>query len=521
MKARTSHVCAMGLAAAFAMVLATAAALLPVTAHAQAPAPQADPFADPYKEACVACHGAGLEGTPQGVPLAGVSLRHGDTVDDIARSIATGFPQGRMPAFSTTMDAVKIRRLATYIAETRAKLSYADFRIAAAPAVPSDVVRSKAHAFRVETFASGLAPLPYSIAPLPDGSVLLTEKTRGLRLIAPDGTPSALIRGTPKVFDDGFQVPGVLLVYGMGYLLDVVPHPDYAKNGWIYLAYTERCMDCNEANRKSKQPASMVMLVRGRIRNGEWVDQQKIWSTPYDNYTTMPDMAAGGRVTFDGKGHVFLSIGIKGGSEFAGIQDLRLPYGKVLRLKDDGGIPADNPFLKRSGALPEIWSYGHRSPEGLEFDRSTGRLWGTEMGQRGGDEVNLLRPGRNYGWPLTSKGLRYEGIPVDYGKDLGIKFDLKDIEQPVVDLTPAPAVSSLVVYGGNAFRRWRGNLLVGTLKATELYRMEVSGNRVVRRETLLSGLGRIRDVAADADGLVYLLLEHQSGSRILRLVPAQ
>jgi glucose/arabinose dehydrogenase len=143
------------------------------------------------------------------------------------------------------------------------------------------------------------------------------------------------------------------------------------------------------------------------------------------------------------------------------------------------------------------------------------------MGQRGGDEVNLLRAGRNYGWPLTSKGLRYEGVPVDYGKELGITFNLKDIEQPVVDLTPAPAVSSFVVYDGAPFRKWRGDLLVGTLKATELYRFVLKGDRVVRRETLLQGLGRIRDVAVGRDGLVYLLLEHQSGGRILRLAPAR
>jgi glucose/arabinose dehydrogenase/cytochrome c5 len=521
MKTRVSHALKMAIAATFTVTFTVALALLPVAARAQATAPQADPFADPYREACAACHGAKLEGTGQGVPLAGVALRHGDSVDAIARSIADGFPQGRMPAFANTMDAVKIRRLATYIGETRANLSYADFRIAAAPEVPAGVLRSQAQSFRVETFATGLAPLPYSLAPLPDGSFLVTEKTRGLRIIGADGKLSAPIRGTPQVFDDGFQVPGILLVYGMGYLLDVAPHPDYAQNGWIYLAFTERCADCNEASRKAKQPASMVVLVRGRIRNGEWVEQQKIWSTPYENYTSMPDMAAGGRVTFDGRGHVFLSIGIKGGSEFAGVQDLKLPYGKILRLNDDGGIPADNPFVKVSGALPEIWSYGHRSPEGLEFDRRTGQLWGTEMGQRGGDELNLLRPGGNYGWPLTSKGLRYEGLPVEYGKDLGIRFDMQDIEQPVVDLTPAPAVSSFVVYYGDAFRKWRGNLLVGSLKATELYRMEVKGNRVVRRETLLAGLGRIRDVAVGRDGLVYLLLEHQSGSRVVRLVPAR
>jgi aldose sugar dehydrogenase len=494
--------------------------MLPLVSMAQQSAPR-DPYGDPYRDNCAVCHGANLEGAAQGVPLAGRALLHGDSVDAIAKSIAGGLAQGRMPAFAATLDATQIRAVATFVAEKRANLSYADFKVAAPPAIPAGVVKTDAHSFRIEAVATGLAPLPYSIAPLPDGSLLLTEKTRGLSIISRQGTQSALIKGTPQVFSDGFQVPGILLVYGLGYLLDVAVHPDYERNGWVYLSYTERCSDCNAASRESKRPVSMVRLVRGRIRDGEWVDEQTIWRTGVEQYTGMVDMAAGGRIAFDGKGHVFLSIGIKGMGEAVGVQDLTLPYGKILRVNDDGSVPADNPFVATPGAVPAIWTYGHRSPEGLEFDRRSGRLWESEMGQRGGDEVNLLRPGRNYGWPLTSKGLRYEGIPVDYGRELGITFDLKDIVQPVVDLTPAPAVSSFVVYDGAAFRRWKGDLLVGTLKATELYRMVVKGGRVVRRETLLGGLGRIRDVETGADGTVYLLLEHQSGSSILRLVPAR
>jgi len=498
-----------------------ALSILPAALMAAEPAPAVDPFIQPYAQNCSACHGEKFEGAGPGVPLVGRALTHGDTVDAIARSIADGFAQGRMPAFSATMDAVAIRRMATYIAEARANYSYADFKVATPVAVPEGVIRSQAQSFRIETVAAGLAPLPYSIAPLPDGTLLLTEKTRGLRIIAKDGKLSEPIRNTPKVFDDGFTVPGILLVYGMGYLLDVAPHPDYAKNGWIYLSYTERCSDCNKASRDSKRPVSMVVLVRGRIRNGEWVDQQTIWRTDYENYTGMVDMAAGGRITFDGRGHVFLSIGIKGNGEQFGVQDLKLPYGKILRVNDDGTIPADNPFISTPGAVPAIWTFGHRSPEGLEFDRKTGRLWETEMGQRGGDEVNRLKPGRNYGWPLTSKGLRYEGIPVDYGKELGISFEMKDIVQPVVDLTPAPAVSSFIVYHGGTFKKWRGNLIVGTLKATELYRFVIKGDQLVHRETLISGLGRIRDVAVGGNGEIYLLLEQQAGSRIVRLVAAK
>jgi glucose/arabinose dehydrogenase len=218
---------------------------------------------------------------------------------------------------------------------------------------------------------------------------------------------------------------------------------------------------------------------------------------------------------------VFVSVGIKGAGEQDGIQDLATPYGKIHRVRDDGRIPEDNPFVGRAGAMPSIWTYGHRSPQGLEVDPRTGELWGTEMGQRGGDEVNHLRPGRNYGWPLTSRGLKYDGTPVDYGKELGIPLDLASIEQPVVDLTPSPAISSFVIYQGEAFPEWQGDFIVGSLKATELYRFEIEGDQLVHSETLLTDLARIRDVAIGLRGEIYLLLEHASGSRIVRLVPAR
>ena len=495
----------------FALVLG----FLPVLVLAQQ-----EPFGGVYAERCSVCHGENLQGAAQGPALAGVTLQHGDSIPELEKSIAQGSVRAGMPAWSTTMNSIQIRQLAAYISERRAGYSYAGFNIGEAPALPQRRIESEQHAFRVELVAAGIDRLPYSIAPLPDGRILVTEKTRGLRIVSADGKLSELVRGTPQVYDDGILAPGVRLVYGMGYLLDVALHPDYVKNGWIYLHYTERCSNCNAESRKSQRPVSMNALVRGRIRNGEWVDQQTIWHTDLENYTGTPDLAAGGRITFDGRGHVFLSIGIKGGSEFAGVQDLHLPYGKIHRVNDDGSIPADNPFIKVPGALPSIWTYGHRNPEGLKFNRATGQLWETEMGQRGGDEVNLLLPGRNYGWPLYSKGITYEGTPVEYGKQLGIKLDLKKIEQPKVDLTPSPAVSSFVFYDGAAFPKWRQDMLVGTLKATELYRMEIRGSEVVHRETLLKGLGRIRDIAVGYDGLVYLLLEHAAGGRIVRLVPA-
>jgi glucose/arabinose dehydrogenase len=495
--------------------LLIAAALPPLAAIAQP-----DPFTSTYTESCAVCHGANLEGAAQGTPLAGAALKHGDSVDAIAKSIAEGVPQTAMPAWSATLDEVAIRRLAIFISERRHDLTYTDFKIGSAPAIPQGTMQSEEHAFRIETVTDGLDPLPYSIAPLPDGRILLTEKTRGLSIISPSGEQSELIRGTPQAFDDGFEVPGILLVFGSGYLLDLALHPDYAENGWIYLSYTDRCTACNAASRQSNRPVTMNALMRGRIENGAWVDQQMIWRSDIEQYTGTPDMAAGGRIAFDDAGHVFITVGIKGAGEADGMQDLAKPYGKIHRVNDDGSIPADNPFRSVAGALPSVWSYGHRSPQGLEFNAETHQLWGTEMGQRGGDEVNLIARGKNYGWPLYSKGLKYDGTPVDYGNALGIQFDLKDIEQPVVDLTPSPAVSSFAFYDGAAFPKWRGNMLVGTLKATELYRMVVERDRVVHIEKVLAGLGRIRDVEVGRDGAVYLLLEHRSGARIVRLVPA-
>ena len=501
-----------------ALPLAVAVALAGSAARAQIPS---DPFGGPYKELCSACHGENLEGAPRGTPLAGVELRHGASVDEIARSIAEGFPDAGMPAWRETLDEQQIRRIALYVAERRAGLTYTDFNVDPAPPLPEGAIASEAHEFRVELVADGLDRLPYSIAPMPDGRILVTEKARALRIVSPDGTLSEPVRGTPPAFDDGFEVPGLRIVYGLGYLLDVALHPDYAENGWIYLSYTERCSGCNEESRATGRPVSMVALSRGRIEDGEWVDVEPIYRADIEHYTGMPDMAAGGRIAFDGEGHVFLSVGIKGGSEHAGVQDLALPYGKIHRMRDDGSIPRDNPFVDTPGALPTIWTYGHRSPQGLEVDSRTGTLWETEMGPRGGDEVNVLRPGRNYGWPLYSRGMNYDGRAVDHAKELGIELDLAALDQPVVDLTPSPAVSSFTVYDGDAFPEWRGNLLVGTLKATELYRMVVRGDRVEHRETLLGGLGRIRDVETGFDGFVYLLLEHASSGRIVRLVPAR
>ncbi len=473
-----------------------------------------DPSVRLFRENCSACHGERLEGAAQGPRLVGGYLTHGESVSEISRSIASGFPEQGMPASHTLTD-VQIQGLAMLIFAARTNFKYSDLNADSQLVIPEDTIKSEQHDFRIEIVATGIHPLPFSIAPLPDGRILLTEKKLGLSIISADGEQSELIQGTPRAYDDGITTSQYL---GLGWMMDVALHPDYEDNGWIYLHYGDRCSDCNASSRTSGNPVSMNALDRGRIKDGVWEDGQAIWRAHIETYTSAPDMAAGGRISFDNDGHVFISVGMKGPTHYDGIQDLSLPYGKIHRMHDDGRVPSDNPFMGTEGALGTTWSYGHRSPQGLEFNELTGQLWGTEMGPLGGDELNLLLPGKNYGWPLYSKGVNYDRTPVDYGKELGIEFELDDIVQPVVDWTPAPAVSSFIFYEGSTFPEWRHNVIVGTLKATELYRVVLEDSKAVHTETLLEDLAEIRDIETAPDGSIYLLLEHSSGGQIVRLV---
>lgn len=497
--------------------------LLSLPAHAQV---EAEAYAGVtesrvlFRDNCAVCHGENLEGAPQGTPLRG-PLRHGEAVTEIVAGIGEGYAGSAMPAWRAVFSADQIRGLALYILETRADLNYVTSNFDGPLTIWAGVFSTELHRFRLETLVSDLDPLPFSIAPLPDGRLLVTEKTRGLRFIGPDGAKSGLILGTPRAYADIYRTEARLdLERGTGWLLDVALHPDYADSGWIYLAYADRCEGCNAASREGQVPVSMTKLVRGRITGGRWIDEETIWQAELEHYTSADDLVAGGRIAFDDRGHVFLTVGAKGEATVLGVQDLATPWGKIHRLNDDGSIPADNPFADRADAYRSIYTYGHRSPQGLEFDPATGNLWGSEHGPRGGDEINLLLPGRNYGWPLYSLGMNYDGTPVDFGKELGIGFELSDIQQPVVDMTPSPAISSFIISTSTRFPAWQGDFLVGSLKARSLFRVEIEDNQFVRRETLFDGVGRIRDIAQGFDGTIYLLFEHGAGGQIVRLVSA-
>ena len=347
---------------------------------------------------------------------------------------------------------------------------------------------SAAHRFRVSIFASGLEH-PWGAALLPDGRLLVTERPGRLRLVGTDGSVSAPLGGVPPV-----------VARGQGGLLDIALAPDFAATREVFLCAAGQDRD-----------GVLTRLLRARLAAD---------ATALQDVRTLLDAApgvAGGlhfgcRIAFDRDGHVFLSTGERGqGQRSQALDDLA---GKVLRVARDGAVPADNPFAGQEGARAEIWSHGHRNPQGLAFNPWTGSLWAAEFGARGGDEVNLVLPGRNYDWPLVSHGTGYDGRPIGTGQ-----ASAPGIEDPLFHWTPSVSPSGMAFYDGAAFPGWRGSLFLAALNPPGLVRLATQGDRVTGEERLLFGRGvRLRQVVVARDGALLVLTDEASG-RILRLTP--
>jgi glucose/arabinose dehydrogenase len=379
----------------------------------------------------------------------------------------------------------EIRALVIYIREQAAKAARKGSP--AAKPLPDEAVQSERHAFTMQIVAEPLET-PWSIASLPDGRMLVTEKPGRLRVIENGGLVSASIEGVPPVWSKG-----------QGGLLDVAVHPQYSANGWIYLSFSD----------PGDNDSAMTEIVRGRLRDGRFVDQQVLFKAPAALYRN-GEVHFGSRFVFDGKGHLFFSIGERGHPTDA--QDLSKPNGKVHRIYDDGRVPEDNPFVGRSDALPTIWTYGHRNPQGLSQHPVTGELWEAEHGPRGGDELNLIVRGRNYGWPVITYGMNYDGTPMTD------RTAQEGMEQPLTHWTPSIAVCAIDFYTGDRFSQWKHNLFVGALAQQELRRLEIEGQKVVKQEVLFRGIGRVRDVVSGPDGYLYVVFNDPG--RVARLVPA-
>ncbi|MDG2277492.1 MAG: PQQ-dependent sugar dehydrogenase [Pseudomonadales bacterium] len=472
-----------------------------------------DEFAGPslYENNCAVCHGEQLEGAAQGVPLVGGDLKQGETLEELMHSIAKGMPEKGMVAWEGVLSDLEIKTLALLVKEYRSGLVAID--LTKEVELPPGEILSTHHNFKVDRITDQLDPFPYSISVLPDNSLLVTEKMFGIRTVSAEGQVSALIDGAPKTHNDVYVLAEQGIEFGAGWILDIQVHPLFQENGWVYLHYTERCRDCGDVMDDDNPPTSRNVVVRGRIDDGHWRDHEVIWSAPDFEANYYLDVVAGGRLAFDPEGYLFMTVGMR---DMDGIQDLSSPYGKTHRVHDDGRVPSDNPFVEVDGAYPTIWTVGHRSPQGLAFDASSRQVWGTEHGPRGGDEINLLTPGGNFGWPLFSGGQNYDGTEVAHGR-ASSELEFADTVQPTVEFTPSIAISNLVVYQGAMFAQWHGDFLVGSLKATDLFRIRLDDGQIVEQEILLKDVGRIRDIDVSASGAVYLLLEHRSGGQIVRM----
>ena len=353
----------------------------------------------------------------------------------------------------------------------------------------SSIINSEKQSFRVATLLTGLEN-PWSVAFLPDGRMLITERAGRLRLVSQD------FKLEPKPIDGLPEVSA----QGQGGLFDVVLHPQYAQNGWIYWSY-------NAPGTGGWGTA----LARGKLQGHRMTDVQVLFSM---RPKTRSSFHFGGRIVFDQAGLLYLTLGDRGDKDRA--QKLDDHAGSVIRLHDDGRVPANNPFVNRAGALAEKWTLGNRNIQGAALHPQTGELWSHEHGPQGGDEVNVMRSGLNYGWPIITYGVNY-GL----GTKIGEGQAKPGMVQPVHVWVPSIAPSGMAFVSGTQFPQWQGNLLVGALRGQMLVRLSLDGEKVLGEERLLQGRGgRIRDVRMGPDGLVYLLTDEAQGS-LLRLEPAK
>jgi len=357
----------------------------------------------------------------------------------------------------------------------------------AGTATAGDIQVTQKAAFRVEQVSTGLEH-PWALAFLPGGGYLVSERPGRLRLIDPDGTlRSQPVGGLPEI-----------AAHGQGGLLDIVLHPDFSRNRWVYFSYAERGAG-----------GVGTAVARGRLDDSMLQDVEVLFRLqPKSN----AGQHFGSRLVFDRAGHLFITLGDRGDRPRA--QDLSDHAGSVIRLNADGSIPADNPFVERADARPEIYSYGHRNLQGATLHPQTGRLWTHEHGPQGGDEINLPEPGVNYGWPVITYGVNYV-----IGTRIGEGTAKHGMAQPLYHWVPSIAPSGMTFYDAQRFPGWRGDLFVGSLKFRLLVRLEIEDGRVVHEERMLQDvLGRIRDVRQGPDGLLYLLTDAAEG-QLVRLVP--
>ncbi len=390
--------------------------------------------------------------------------------------------------------------------------------LAACSSIENDsatIIRTAFHDFSVDTVTGGLVH-PFSMVFTPEGDLLVTERPGRLRIIRDDvliddpveGLPEILAIGQGAMPQDGREQAG---------MRDLILHPDFAENRLLYLSYTKPGPDS----------LGNIAVVRGRFENDRLSVVEELFHADALGYGSNRCSQWGGRLALDGKGYLFITIGDRqwpseGDLSEHPSQSLSSHNGTTIRLHEDGRVPEDNPFVGQDGVHPEIWTYGHRNAQGLAIHPETGDVWLNEHGPQGGDELNLVRPGLNYGWPVVGFGVNYRtGIAIHSATHQD------GMEPPVHIWVPSIGVTGMLFYTGAAFPDWRGDMIVASLRGEQLVRLTLDGQQVAREETLISGMGRIRDVRQGPEGIIYLAMDGDARgfdgdpTPIVRLIPTR
>lgn len=433
-----------------------------------------------YKNYCGGCHGERMDA------FVDRQWKHGNKKEDLFKAIKEGYANEGMPAFNETFSDKEIQDLADYIIKGIKNVD----RYEPGEKPVSNIFKTEGITIRLDTVATGF-DIPWGMAFLPGDELLATERSGKLYRVKKDKSLQ-LISGSPEVLNKG-----------QGGLMDVILDPAFAQNNTIYLTYSKF---------KTEDGATLATtaVLKARLDGNKLVDQKDIfvakpWSRTQHHY--------GSRLQFGKDGYLYISVGERG-NEKQNPQEIKdNDLGKIHRIKSDGSIPADNPFAKTAGAEASIYTYGSRNPQGMTIHPKTGAIWENEHGPRGGDEINILEPGKNYGWPVITYGINYNGQVIS---NLSAK---EGMEQPIHYWIPSIAPSGMAFVTGNKYKGWEGNLLTGSLRFKYLNRSVLQNNKVVKEEILFRNIGRLRDVRMAPDGFIYIAVE--SPGIIYRLVPVK
>lgn len=439
-----------------------------------------------YTQNCASCHGAQLGGGNAASLVDGI-WQFGARNGDIFRNIKFGIAHLGMPSYEATLNDKEIRAIITYMRDSENAAG------AKKPSISGEI-ETLDYKVDVEVFAEGLE-VPWAIDFIDENTALITERPGRLRVVENGNLRAEPVKNTPEVLNEG-----------QGGLMDVAIDPDYKQNGWIYLAYSHVL----KGEFDGKRPPAMTRIVRGKIENNNWTNEEVLFEAPHDTYRTTRHHY-GCRIVFDPWGHLYFAIGDRGAGYQS--QDYTLPNGKVHRINKDGSIPKDNPFLDEEDAIPSLFSLGNRNIQGMAIHPQTGELWTTEHGPMGGDELNKIEWGKNYGWETITYGKNYNGTIIT---ELTHKAGM---EQPNLYWRPSIAVCGLDFYHGDLFSKWKNKLLVGALKYEEVRLLQIEGDKVVHQEVIVKNQGRVRDVSTGPEGAIYVVLNNPG--TVIKLVPKE